>query len=377
MKVSTNGRYMRKRVARKSAMSRAQRAHERDKVRSRLEGETVESGESNGENSEDHDDQEQQEQKDEAETPLRSLNGRERKRRKDLNYEPRESPKKRSRLGHGEETDSVSASDRPSLFRVPPLSTTRFGSLACRRPNPMNLARSNWVPKTYHEPDAASDSGFLSVPKDLTRLRTTDSHPLENAENWRRRFSRVPIGADEEDLPLSPVGALTFKPSPGNYAKRRWSSEVWASNATRNSSPSPSDRSDASQEIFDDDDDSDSVDINVDYKKRYSIYFITQREREVGDIDLSSWEEVRLTRYPLHWTLIYRGIRMCRWLTLRTNMFCREHLSMNLLILQKISRGGLDIWSTCRMITLHIPWTSEHYPNRVSVLLCQCRPGKA
>jgi hypothetical protein len=264
---------MRKKLARKSAMSRAQRAHERDKVRSRLEGETADN---DHENSDEQDEgNEQLDQEDEAETPLRSINGRERKRRKDVSFEPRDTPKKRSRLDHDEETDSIK----------------RISSLAHQRPNPMNLARSSWAAKGYHEPDAASDSEVdtLDAPRnEATRLSMSDMDSLD-AENWRKSFSRGPNTADhEEPLPMSPVGALTFKPSPGHYAKRRWSSEVWASNATRDSSPNRSEQSDADDVSYSDDD-TDSIDMNIDYKKRYSVYYITQRD---DDDTSSSGEEV-------------------------------------------------------------------------------------
>jgi len=289
---------MRKRLARKS-MSRAQRAQERDKVRSRLEGETVESDD---EDSEDQDGESADDQEDEVEAPLRSINGRERKRRKDVGFEPRESPKKRARRDPDEGPDSASASRRTSPFGFPQLSFRRIGSLGYHRPNPMNLARSSWVLKTNHEPDAASssDADSSGIPQDdATRPLTTNSDNLET-ENWRKSFSGVPYAAGDEEDALSPVGALTIKPTPGNYAKRRWSSEIWASNATRDSpfeSNERSDEEDNSPGYLDDDDD--SIDINVDYKKRYSVYFITQRE--VADIDDStSGEEVRFEHtYPL------------------------------------------------------------------------------
>jgi hypothetical protein len=257
-----------------------------------LEGETVESDEEE-DLEEQHDEQES-----DVEAPLRSINGRERKRRKDGGFEPRENPQKRARLDHDDGTDSVSASHQTSVFGTSQFSVKRIGSLGCRRPNPMNLARSTWLPNSYHEHDATSDTETDSsrVPDDgAARPLMINSNPADT-ENWRKSFSRGPIPADDEDLPMSPVGALTFKPSPGNYAKRRWSSEVWASNATRDSSHSDlSDREETSPDYSDDEH---SIDINVDYKKRFSIYYITQRENADTDDGSSSGEEVRFDHVP-------------------------------------------------------------------------------
>jgi hypothetical protein len=283
---------MRKKIAKKSAMSRAQRAIERDKVRSRLEGETVESDDEDmGEHDEEHRDEEQD---GEVEAPLRSINGRERKRRKDVSFELGESPKKR--LRHDDDETDFSASHRTSLFGVSQSSARRTASLVYQRPNPMNLARSSWVLKAYRERGVVSEDESFGVPEEDTTRALTSSLHSPDGDNWRTVFNHGPNSADDEDLVMSPVGALTFRPTPGNYAKRRWSSDVWASNATRSSSPVHSERSDAEDswpEYSDDDDDDErwEVDMNVDYGKRYSIYF---RETAVTD----NTAEVRFDRVP-------------------------------------------------------------------------------
>jgi hypothetical protein len=277
---------MRKRLAKKSTMSRAQRAQERDKLRSRLEGETVESDEGSEQDDESQDDEE-------VEAPLRSINGRERKRRKDISFEMRESPKKKARHDDDEGLDSVSASHKTWQMSV-----KRIGSLGYHRPNPMNLARSSWVLQANHDSDTASDSESesLEVPQaDATRPLTINSDPLET-ENWRKSFGRGPNSTGGEENILSPVGALTVKPTPGNYAKRRWSSEFWASSATRNSSPEDNERSDERDMSPEYSDDDGSIDINVDYQKRYSVYFITQRNDAYTDD--SSSGEVRFDHTP-------------------------------------------------------------------------------
>jgi hypothetical protein len=283
---------MRKRLARKNAKSRAQRAQERDKVRSLLEGETMES---DGEDSEEQGEERGlDERESEVETPLRNINGRERKRRKDVSFEPWEGTRKKARY---EGTDSVSSFHRTSFFGASEFSVKRIGSLGYQRPNPMNLARSSWLPKTYHEDDATSDSEDESLDgpeADTTRPLISDTDSGD-AKNWRKSFSRGPNAIDDEDLAVS-VGALTFKPTPGNYAKRRWSSEVWASNAARDSSPKGSDRSDVERTSPEYSDDEGSIDVNVDYKKRYSIYFITQRD--AGSDNSSSNEEVCFNYAP-------------------------------------------------------------------------------
>ena len=286
---------MRKRLARKNAKSRAQRAQERDKVRSLLEGETVESDDEDSE--EQGEGHKHDEQESEVETPLRNINGRERKRRKDVSFEPWEGTRKKARY---EGTDSVSF-HRTSFFGASEFSVKRIGSLGYQRPNPMNLARSNWLSKIYHKDDATSDSEdeSLSGPEaDVARplISNTDSG---DAKNWRKSFSRGPNAIDEEDLAVSSVGALTFKPTPGNYAKRRWSSEVWTSNIARDSSPKGSNQSDGERTSPEYSDDEGSIDVNVDYKKRYSIYFITQRD-DAGSDNSSSNEEVCFNPVPYH-----------------------------------------------------------------------------
>jgi hypothetical protein len=253
-----------------------------------LEGETVESDEGSEQDEESDDDEE------EVEAPLRSINGRERKRRKDISFEIRESPKKRARHDDDEGLDSVSVSHKTSQMLV-----KRIGSLGYHRPNPMNLARSSWVLQANHDSDTASnsESESLGVPQaDATRPLTINSDPLET-DNWRKSFGRGPNATGGEESILSPVGALTIKPTPGNYAKRRWSSEFWASNATRDSSPEGNERSDAEDTSPGYSDDDGSIDINVDYKKRYSVYFITQRNDADAD-DSSSGEEVRFDHTP-------------------------------------------------------------------------------
>jgi hypothetical protein len=253
-----------------------------------LEGKTVESGEASEQDEEsDHDEE------DEIEAPLRSINGRERKRRKDITFDIRESPKKRARYDHDDKLGSAS-------YGTSQLSIKRIGSLGYHRPNPMNIARSSWVLRANRDPDTASNSESESLEvsqADAIPPLTVSLDPPES-DNWRKSFGRSPIATDEEENILSPVGALTIKPTPGNYAKRRWSSEFWAFNATRDPSPEGNERSDTDDTSpgYSDDD---SIDINVDYKKRYSVYFITKND----DSDYSSsGEEVHFDHLPFSCT---------------------------------------------------------------------------
>jgi hypothetical protein len=233
----------------------------------------------------------------EVEAPLRSLNGRERKRRKDVSFELGDSSKKRARHDYDEGPDFVSPLRWPLYCGF---TVKHIGSQGYHRPNPTNFARSDWVPKAYLESDTDSNSENDSLrgpDRDDTRPLTTTLDSLE-PQNWRKSFYRGTIIADDEDI-KSPVGALTSKPSPGEYAKRRWSSAFWASHTAHGSFPNHSEQSDAedsSPEHSEANGDNDSIDMDINYQKRYSVYFITQEDADTSNLD--SWEGVRF--YYIH-----------------------------------------------------------------------------
>jgi len=169
----------------------------------------------------------------------------------------------------------------------------------------MNLARSSWNAKISLELDAESDSDIESwrVPEDEAP-RTLISSGLDG-ENWRTSFGLGPDAAVDEDLPISPVGALTFKPTPGHYAKRRWSSDAWASKSTLDASSGRSEQSEAGETSYSDDDD--AVDINVDYKKKFSVYYITQRRDADADNSSSGEEDMLISEVADKYALQHRA----------------------------------------------------------------------
>lgn len=287
-KESTNGKFMRKKVARNSANSRAQRAVERNKVRSRLDGDAVDS---------DGDEQEKPEEDEEVEAPLRSINGRERKRRKDGHLEPRESPKKKPRFDCDEEPDSTSVHN-PS-FGIYQFTDKRAGTLGYHRPNPMSFARKSWVSKIDHQLEATSSSGTGATgTADVTTSLLTGVESTDN-QDWQKSFHRSSAGRNGAGLSLSvqpPAGALTYKPTPGNFAKRRWASDAWVSSASRGSSSCRSDQSDAedSPEFSDNDDRFAPVDVDIDYSSRFSVYYNTQPRPQIWHADSDSGEDVSL-----------------------------------------------------------------------------------
>jgi histone-lysine N-methyltransferase SUV420H len=284
-KESTNGKFMRKKVARNSANSRAQRALERNKVRSRLDGD--DDGPEEQETAE--------EQDEEVEAPLRSINGRERKRRKDGHLEPRDSPNKKSRLDYDEEPDSISTPYRNSSFGIYQSADKRVGTLGYHRPNPMSFARRSWVSKVDQlEAMLSSETSTADgAASPSTNIESTDT------QSWQKSFHRSSNAKDGTGLTAQPpAGALTYKPTPGNFAKRRWASDTWVSSVSRGSS-CHSNQSDAedSPESSDNDDGFAPIDVDIDYSSRFSKYYNTHPRPQIWhNADTDSGEDVSLTK---------------------------------------------------------------------------------
>lgn len=287
-KESTNGKFMRRKVTRNSANSRAQRALERNKFRSRLEGDVAD-------DDDDAPEVKLEEQDEELEAPLRSINGRERKRRKDVHLELRESPNKRSRSDSDEESDSTPAPYRNASFGIYQFAHKRFATLGYHRPNPLSFARRSWVSKIDVMPNPETGlTGTVDGSTSLTSIESTDTPA------WQKSFYRSANTKDGKsfDLPIQPpAGALTYKPTPGNFAKRRWASDVWVSSASHDSSSSHSDRSDAEDSLVSSDNDDDAfapIDVNIDYSSRFSKYYNPQPRPQIWrDADTDS--DVSLT----------------------------------------------------------------------------------
>lgn len=278
IKSETGGKYQRKNL-KKGGTSRAERALERDKIRSLMEAEIADS---DGESDADGRDGE-------VEIPLRSLNGRERKRRKE-SVVRRESPKK-SRI----EVDEISDEPPSSFYGTPQSMVKRIGSLAYQRPNPISFARRSWLPRLHIESEATS---VLDEPLgDATEKRVTIEDEPADSQDWRSTFAQSGVVEVSEPalVPVSPIGALTTKPSPVSFARRRWSADLWTSNTPHSHPSNCSDSSDDedSGDELDNDDSYTSVDVNIDYSKRFSAFFIRPRQEAAID-NLSSDEEVRL-----------------------------------------------------------------------------------
>lgn len=280
---------MRKKLAKNNSKLRTRRASEGTTIK--IEDEDFAELAGENEVAEDEDDEPEGEGK--LGAPLRNINGRERKRRKDLNAE---SPHKRLRLTFDQESDSISISLRSLPMAAPEFAAKRV--MSSHRPNPMNLSRPHWISQTRRG---------LRTKRDI--LHFDDADPLELPSNRIQRLSRNSHRAyhqsaeQEEPQQVAPAqieapesqawrtifpeeavvplgGALTLRPSPSTYAKRRWSSDKWnLQGSSSNESDEPEDQDNA--------DDDESVDIDIDFQKRYSVYYTTAALN-----DFSSDEEV-------------------------------------------------------------------------------------
>ncbi|KAG8213649.1 hypothetical protein J3R82DRAFT_10339 [Butyriboletus roseoflavus] len=219
-KATTNGRFVRKRIGTlRSGSTRAQRVLQRAKVERWL-----------------GDKQEQLETNDEAED-LPVLASGKRGRAISPDESPRSSKKLRSSLRPGD-GDGDPAPHNPSG------SSLRFkglnASLLCR-PNPTNFARRTWAPPPLEDsspddedaegslPTIESESNGPVTPQDRTPLPipSPDQFPFQSKPSVDSKF--------EEPAPRHPTPRrsthsvstiLTFKPSPINFARRRWSSSI-------------------------------------------------------------------------------------------------------------------------------------------------------
>jgi hypothetical protein len=136
-------------------------------------------------------------------------------------------------------------------------------------------------------------TGFAdSAASPLTNIESTDT------QSWQKSFRRSFNAKDATGLSAQPpAGALTYKPTPGNFAKRRWASDVWVSSASRGSS-CHSNQSDAedSPESSDNDDGFAPIDVDIDYSSRFSKYYNTHPRPQIWhNADTDSGEDVSLT----------------------------------------------------------------------------------
>ena len=220
-KATTNGRFVRKRIGiLRSGSTRAQRVLQRAKVERWL-----------------GDKQEPLETNDEAED-LPLLASGKRGRAISPDDPPRLSKKLRTSL-HSGDGDGDPVPHNPSGS-----SSLRFkglnAGLLCR-PNPTNFARRTWAPPPLEDsspddedaegslPTIESESNGPVTPQDRTPLPilSPDQFPFQGKRSIDSKF--------EEPAPRLPTPRrsthsvstiLTFKPSPINFARRRWSSTI-------------------------------------------------------------------------------------------------------------------------------------------------------
>ena len=148
----------------------------------------------------------------------------------------RPSKKPRSSSGDGDEESAPHNSNGSSLLRFKGLNA----GLLCR-PNPTNFARRTWAPPPPEDtspddedaegslPTVESESNGPVTPQDRTPL------PIPSPDQFPFQSKPSPESKFEEPAPRLPTPRrsahsfstiLTFKPSPINFARRRWSSTV-------------------------------------------------------------------------------------------------------------------------------------------------------
>lgn len=262
IKETTGGKYQRKNI--KTADLRAQRALERGKVRAQLEARTVDSGDESDDESDE----------DEIETPLRSINGRGRKRRKEIGYELRESPRKKVRVGLEDDAEK----NQLTLPRA----------YVYGKPNPFAFARNRWAPKPPLAPEVSSGSE-----KNLNHSSKLVKHTVsETSQDWRAHLVAFTVQERVQEG-HSPVAALTLKPTPFTYAKRQWSSDLWRAKLSRMLShgSGPSDGGDSDLEYSDTEEEG-FTDVNIDFSKRYATFYLRAKQDTAYFDDSSSSEEV-------------------------------------------------------------------------------------
>lgn len=211
----------------------------------------------------------------EDEIPLQNTNGRLRKRRKDgISESPQKGSPKRVRLAQDGDFHATSVSATNSSHALE-FSPTPKPVTSLLRPNPMNLARPHWVTQARRglrgKPTDALSLDDISSRRSSRLGRTVQIADLEATEEGSQRIEEV-IEEREwrtvlPELQSTAVGALTLRPSTGTLAKRRWSTGF------RDSQLSSPDESGASDDDEDDDRDGETVAAEIDFKKRFSVYY--------------------------------------------------------------------------------------------------------
>jgi histone-lysine N-methyltransferase SUV420H len=213
----TNGRFESKRDAMSSivrktfspvlvntALSRAQRAIERGKVKSWLERKAEES-----------------ERKEQEESGGIRMSLRNRKRANDTDNEKDDHPRKKvQRDLHGPGVVRGLETPHPLQRILPgPASSFRGGKLFSN-PNPLSFAMRAWATPVIQGGESSEDETAPVTPEDY------NSPPTAVVESDQEVTATGSLISSSIFIPgaAPPRGALTFKPSPFTFARRRWAS---------------------------------------------------------------------------------------------------------------------------------------------------------
>jgi [histone H4]-N-methyl-L-lysine20 N-methyltransferase len=199
-KGNSNNIFMRKKFTTKPSnggLSRAQRAIERGKVKLWLERKEEEESESDGD---------------------ASVSTTRKRSRESDNDEEESTAKKISKNTNDSDNSSqpnVTHATLPAAH-----SSLRFKGMGMSlTPNPMSFARRTWVSHAIPSESSAEDTEVPRTPDDNPLLLQDDDAP-KPLSILTQDILRVSPNASRR----IPMGELTFKPTPFNFARRRWAS---------------------------------------------------------------------------------------------------------------------------------------------------------
>ncbi|KAH7913912.1 hypothetical protein BJ138DRAFT_1001257 [Hygrophoropsis aurantiaca] len=222
-KAETNGRFVRKKVTSlRSSITRAQRAIQRSKVKSWLADK-------------DGDRELKEEEKEEIDLSLAPS----KKRSASKSPDPLRPVKRlRGRAYVVEEIEETIPFNPPVSAGTSALTFRGVGGSLLCHPNPTNYARRKWAPVPVNEPspkeeeEADSGSFFRASETESDGPVTPEDHTTLPVISSPLTKDKLVDGSREDTLTRSgsrptfvpPAAVFPFKPSPANFARRRWSS---------------------------------------------------------------------------------------------------------------------------------------------------------